>query len=403
MKNINQTPYRILAVDDDATVRDLYSGILKANNTGSAIPNFEVTCCSQGDEAVEAVKRSFHEASPYAVAFLDLNMPPGPDGEWTAEEIHNLDPRINTVLVTGYRSTSGSNPGQISKFSDQLLYLQKPFHPREIIQFATALSIKWKAEKQLLNMHADLVELVQQRTAELVKSNRLLKNEVENRKQMQQELQQSFENLKRAMHSTIQAISMTVEKRDPYTSGHQLRVAILTKAIAQELKLPENQIESIYMAASIHDIGKISLPAEILVKPIPLTDIEISLIQAHAQAGYDILSGIDFPWPIADIVVQHHERLNGSGYPRGLEGEEILLEARILCVADVVETMASHRPYRPSIGMDKALEEIDTNRGVLYDPHVVDACLTLFQEKNFQFPGQGVSKTALAMQSTPNS
>ncbi len=403
MKDINQTPYRILAVDDDATVRDLYSGILKANNTGSAIPNFEVTCCSQGDEAVEAVRRSFQEDSPYAVAFLDLNMPPGPDGEWTAEEIHNLDPRINTVLVTGYRSTSGSNPGQFSKFSDQLLYLQKPFHPREIIQFATALSIKWKAEKQLLNMHADLEELVQQRTAELVKSNRLLKNEVENRKQMQQELQQSFENLERAMHSTIQAISMTVEKRDPYTSGHQLRVAILAKAIAQELKLPESQIESIYMAASIHDIGKISLPAEILVKPIPLTDIEISLIQAHAQAGYDILSGIDFPWPIADIVVQHHERLNGSGYPRGLEGEEILLEARILCVADVVETMASHRPYRPSIGMDKALEEIDTNRGVLYDPHVVDACLTLFQEKNFQFPGQGVSKTALAMQSTPNS
>ena len=403
MKDINQTPYRILAVDDDATVRDLYSGILKANNTGSAIPNFEVTCCSQGDEAVEAVRRSFQEDSPYAVAFLDLNMPPGPDGEWTAEEIHNLDPRINTVLVTGYRSTSGSNPGQFSKFSNQLLYLQKPFHPREIIQFATALSIKWKAEKQLLTMHADLEDLVQQRTAELVKSNRLLKNEVENRKQMQQELQQSFENLERAMHSTIQAISMTVEKRDPYTSGHQLRVAILAKAIAQELKLPENQIESIYMAASIHDIGKISLPAEILVKPIPLTDIEISLIQAHAQAGYDILSGIDFPWPIADIVVQHHERLNGSGYPRGLEGEEILLEARILCVADVVETMASHRPYRPSIGMDKALEEIDTNRGVLYDPHVVDACLTLFQEKNFQFPGQGVSKTALAMQSTPNS
>ncbi len=403
MKDINQTPYRILAVDDDATVRDLYSGILKANNTGSAIPNFEVTCCSQGDEAVEAVRRSFQEDSPYAVAFLDLNMPPGPDGEWTAEEIHNLDPRINTVLVTGYRSTSGSNPGQFSKFSNQLLYLQKPFHPREIIQFATALSIKWKAEKQLLTMHADLEDLVQQRTAELVKSNRLLKNEVENRKQMQQELQQSFENLERAMHSTIQAISMTVEKRDPYTSGHQLRVAILAKAIAQELKLPENQIESIYMAASIHDIGKISLPAEILVKPIPLTDIEISLIQAHAQAGYDILSGIDFPWPIADIVVQHHERLNGSGYPRGLAGEEILLEARILCVADVVETMASHRPYRPSIGMDKALEEITTNRGVLYDLHVVDACLTLFKEKNFQFPGQGESKTALALQSIPNS
>jgi putative nucleotidyltransferase with HDIG domain len=190
---------------------------------------------------------------------------------------------------------------------------------------------------------------------------------------------------------------MTVEKRDPYTSGHQLRVAILAKAIAEELDLPQTQVESIYMAASIHDIGKISLPAEILVKPIPLTNIEISLIQAHAQAGYDILSGIDFPWPIADIVVQHHERMDGSGYPQGLAGKDILLEARIICVADVVETMASHRPYRPSIGMDKALEEITDNRGVLYDPDVVDACLRLFRDKNFQFPVQGESKTALAL------
>jgi putative nucleotidyltransferase with HDIG domain len=388
MKEINNTPFRILAVDDDSTVRDLYTGILNSNNAGSAaMPNFEVTCCSQGDEAVEAVKRSFSEDSPYAVAFLDLNMPPGPDGEWTAEEIHNLDPHIITVLVTGYRSTAGSYAGQSSKFSDQLLYLQKPFHPREIIQFATALSIKWKAEKQLLTMHADLEELVEQRTAELVESNQLLKNEIENRKKMQQELQQSYENLKRAMHSTIQAITLTVEKRDPYTSGHQLRVAVLAKAIAEELDLPASQIESIYMAASIHDIGKISLPAEILVKPIPLSDLEMSLIQAHAQAGYDILNGIDFPWAIADIVVQHHERMDGSGYPQGLAGEDILLEARIICVADVVETMASHRPYRPSIGVDKALEEISENKGILYDPGVVDACLALFREKNFELPG----------------
>lgn len=388
MKEINNTPFRILAVDDDSTVRDLYTGILNSNNAGSAaMPNFEVTCCSQGDEAVEAVKRSFSEDSPYAVAFLDLNMPPGPDGEWTAEEIHNLDPHIITVLVTGYRSTAGSHAGQSSKFSDQLLYLQKPFHPREIIQFATALSIKWKAEKQLLTMHADLEDLVEQRTAELVKSNQLLTNEIENRKKMQQELQQSYENLERAMNSTIQAITLTIEKRDPYTSGHQLRVAILARAIAEELDLPTSQIESIYMAASIHDIGKISLPAEILAKPIPLSDLEMSLIQAHAQAGYDILNGIDFPWAIADIVVQHHERMDGSGYPQGLAGEDILLEARIICVADVVETMASHRPYRPSIGVDKALEEISEKKGILYDPGVVDACLALFREKNFEFSG----------------
>ena len=386
MKDLNQQIFRILAVDDDETVRELYQGILKSNNPSPALPEFDLTCCSQGDEAVEAVKRSFDEDAPYAVAFLDLNMPPGPDGEWTAEEIHNLDPQINSVVVTGYRSTNFSNARRQARFSDKLLYLQKPFHPREIIQFATALSIKWQAEKQLLTMHADLENLVELRTAELVKSNQLLKVEIENRKRMQQELQQSFESLKIAMHSTIQAISMTVEKRDPYTSGHQQRVASLAKTIAEELKLPESQIESIYMAAGIHDIGKISLPAEILVKPIPLSDIEISLIQAHAQAGYDILKGIEFPWAIADIVLQHHERLDGSGYPVGLTGENIVFEARIICVADVVETMASHRPYRPSIGMDKALEEIANNSGVLYDPQAVDACLKIFREKDFSFP-----------------
>jgi len=385
MKDLNQKSYRILAVDDDSTVRDLYQGILKPNSSSTALPDFKLTCCSQGDEAVEAVKRSFAEDAPYAVAFLDLNMPPGPDGEWTAEAIHNLDPRINTVVVTGYHNSNSSNTAQQTRFSDKLLYLQKPFHPREIIQFATALGIKWQAEKQLLTMHADLENLVEQRTAELVKSNRLLKIEVENRKRMQQELQQSFESLKIAMHSTIQAISMTIEKRDPYTSGHQQRVASLAKAIALELELPESQIESIYMAAAIHDIGKISLPAEILVKPIPLSDIEISLVQSHAQVGYDILKGIEFPWAIADIVLQHHERMNGSGYPVGLAGEDIVFEARIICVADVVETMASHRPYRPSIGMDKALEEISDNKGVLYDPRVVDACLSLFSAKDFEF------------------
>ena len=385
MDKINNQSFRILAVDDDSTVRELYEGILNPLHSSPTIPNFELTCCSQGDEAVDAVKRSFEENAPYAVAFLDLNMPPGPDGEWTAEEIHNLDPRINTVVVTGYRSTNTASIKQQSKFSDNLLYLQKPFHPREIIQFAIALSIKWKAERQLLTLQADLENLVEKRTAELVKSNKLLKIEIENRKHMQQELQQSFETIKKAMHSTIQAISMTVEKRDPYTSGHQQRVADLAKAMAQGLKLLPDQIESIYMAAAIHDIGKISLPAEILVKPSQLTAIEISLIQAHAQAGYDILKGIEFPWPIADIVLQHHERMDGSGYPQGLAGDKILFGARIIGVADVVETMASHRPYRPSIGTDKALEEIARNRGTLYDPLAVDACLTLFNDKKFEF------------------
>jgi putative nucleotidyltransferase with HDIG domain len=174
--------------------------------------------------------------------------------------------------------------------------------------------------------------------------------------------------------------------RDPYTSGHQHRVASLARAIAGEIDISSDQAEGVYMAAAIHDIGKISLPAEILSKPVKLSDIEVQMIQAHSQVGYDILKNIDFPWPIAEIVLQHHERMDGSGYPNKLVGDEILLEARIVGVADVVETMASHRPYRPSIGLDKALEEIAHNKTVLYDSQVVDACLSLFSEKGYELP-----------------
>jgi len=386
MSESDNNRYRILVVDDDSTILDLYQRILNPTNPLPFLPNFEITSCSQGDAAVDSVRRSTEENAPFALTFLDLNMPPGPDGQWTAKHIHRLDPSINIVVVTGYRTTLSSEVVNRASISDKLLYLQKPFHPQEIIQFATALSAKWKAERQLLALHSDLEALVEKRTAELVQSNKLLKTEIDNGKRMQLELQDSFENLKKVMNATVQAISTTIEKRDPYTSGHQQRVADLSRTIAREIGFSENEIEGIYIAAAIHDIGKISLPAEILSKPVQLSDIEISLIQAHSQTGYDILKGIKFPWPIAEIVLQHHERLDGSGYPRGLAGNDILMAARIIGVADVVETMASHRPYRPSMGIDKALEEVTQNKGVLYESLVVDACLKIFNTKGFQLP-----------------
>ncbi|MDP3285484.1 MAG: HD domain-containing protein, partial [Desulfobacterales bacterium] len=199
------------------------------------------------------------------------------------------------------------------------------------------------------------------------------------------ERKQREEALRKSINGIIQAMALTVETRDPYTSGHQVRVAKLAKMIAGEMNLSPDQAEGINMAAAIHDIGKISVPAEILSKPSKLSDIEFQLIQIHPEAGYNIVKDIEFPWPIATIILQHHERMNGSGYPQGLKGEEILLETRILSVADVVEAIASHRPYRPAFGIDIALKEISNMKGILYDTAAVDACLRLFNEKGFMF------------------
>ncbi|UCG79942.1 MAG: HD-GYP domain-containing protein, partial [Desulfobacterales bacterium] len=177
---------------------------------------------------------------------------------------------------------------------------------------------------------------------------------------------------------------LTVETRDPYTAGHQQRVAELARAIATELGISEDRIQGIRLAGVIHDIGKISVPGEILSKPGKISENELGIIKDHSQVGHDILKPVDFPWPIAQIVQQHHEKMDGSGYPGGVSGENILLEARILTVADVVEAMASHRPYRAALGIDVALSEISKGRGTLYDPKVVDACLRLFKDKGYQ-------------------
>ena len=192
------------------------------------------------------------------------------------------------------------------------------------------------------------------------------------------------------LDGVIQAMALTVEIRDRHTAGHQRRVTELAHAIATETRLLRRTGRGVRIAGLLHDLGKITIPTEILSKPGGLSDMEFAIIKTHPKAGYDILKSIEFPWPVADIVVQHHERMDGSGYPSGLKGDQSTLEARILAVADVVEAMASHRPYRPSLGIDQALKEIIDNRGQLYDADVVDACLAVFNRGFFRFADQGI-------------
>jgi putative nucleotidyltransferase with HDIG domain len=191
--------------------------------------------------------------------------------------------------------------------------------------------------------------------------------------------------MRESLRQTATALAAALEQRDPYTAGHQQRVARLSCHIARRLGLPDDRIEGLRIAGVLHDIGKIAVPAEILSKPGRLSDVEMGLIRVHPEAGHNIVKSIHFPWPVADVVVQHHERMNGSGYPAGLKGDAISLEARVLAVADVVEAMSSHRPYRPALGRDQALAHLLAGRGTLYDPEVADACLAAFEKDSFGF------------------
>jgi len=208
--------------------------------------------------------------------------------------------------------------------------------------------------------------------------------DVTSRKKTEEELKKSFEQQKIAMEGTVRAIAYTVETRDPYTAGHQRRVTKLACAIGEEMKLSRDQIEGLRMSGELHDIGKIHVPAEILSKPGQISEAEYTIIKTHSQVGHDILKTIEFPWPVAKIVLQHHERIDGSGYPLGLKAKDILLEAKILAVADVIEAMATHRPYRPALSIEVSLREISKNKGKLYDSEVAESCLKVFKEKKFK-------------------
>ncbi len=328
---------KILAVDDTPASLKLLSDIL--NEDG-----YEVRAALSGELALHSAI-----SNPPELVLLDICMPEM-DGFEVCRQLkaHPETRAVPIIFVSAisetYEKVQGFELGAVD-------FVTKPFQREELLA-----RVHTHLEVDRLRNH--LEEMVEERTGEL----------------------------KENLLDFVTAIAATIEVRDPYTAGHQRRVADLATAIARDLQLPEDQIEGLKLAGVVHDIGKIRVPAEILSKPGRLDDLEFSIIKQHPITGYDILKSINFPWPIAQIVLQHHERLDGGGYPHGLRNGEILLEARILAVADVVESMVSHRPYRAGLGMNAALEEIALNRGMKYDLSVVAACLKLFREDGYSLP-----------------
>ncbi|MDD2389525.1 MAG: response regulator [Desulfobacterales bacterium] len=255
-----------------------------------------------------------------------------------------------TALIETDQKTRGFEVGAVD-------YITKPFHAGEVrARVKTHLSLKQMRET--LNAQNIILE---------------------------QKVEEKTTQLREMLYSTIRTMALTLEIRDPYTAGHQQRVAQLACTIARKLDYSEEKINAIRFAGLLHDIGKIRIPVSILNRPGELLDAEFMLIRMHPETGYEILKHIPAPWPLADIVLQHHERLDGSGYPKGLKSDQILPEAKIVSVADVMEAESSYRPYRPAKGIEYALEEITKNRGILYDPNAVDACVNLFRNENFKF------------------
>jgi len=320
----------VLVVDDEKSIRKLAQRLVLQEG-------YDCLVASNGLEAITVMEETVVD-----VVVTDLAMPKMGGIELTKQIKENYS--ADVIMMTGYfRDLSYENA--VTKGAKD--FIQKPFSTKEF----------------------------------QIRLNRVIKERATN-----QELKESLERMNEIVDGVINSLSSTVDARDPYTAGHQKRVAQLAIEIARSMGLAKTVVSSIRMAGILHDLGKIAIPAEILSKPSMLSDIEFSLIKTHPQVGYDILKNINFPTPVAQIVYQHHERMDGSGYPLGLSGDDILPEARILTVADVVEAMYSHRPYRPGLGMDKALAEIKKNRGRFYDPDAVDACLKTMAE-NFKFDG----------------
>ncbi len=375
---------KILIVDDDPNGLYMLQVMLKGSG-------HEVFAAENGQAALESAV-----ANPPDLIISDILMPVM-DGYKLCHECKKS--RLKNIPFVFYTATY-TDPRD-EKYALSLgaeRFIAKPVEPEKFIAIIDEVvrackSGKYAASGQpiidetaILKGHYErMAKKLGDKVLELEKANIELKKTEKSLRRKEKERKQTFAKLQKSLEGTINALASAMGKRDPYTAGHQQRVAKLARAIAEEMGLSKDETRGIRVAGRIHDIGKISVPAEILVKPGRLTDIEFSIVKTHSQVGYDILKDIEFPWPVAEIVLQHHERMDGSGYPQGLSGEKIILGARIMAVADVVEAMSSHRPYRSAFPIEKALEEISQNRGILYDTKVVDACLKLFKEKRFKF------------------
>ena len=333
-----QEKTKVMVVDDDDSVLKTTTLILEEEG-------YLVEAFSTGKEAIDKFNNNIH------AIVLDINMP-DLTGLQVFKKIKSINPYVPIIFHTGTTAKQGERRD-----------LRRQFRPHAYVQKGDP--------EQLMDTVVSAVESY----------GNILRN-VKLSESLYEELKKSSDKIKTNIEGTIHAMAMTVEMRDPYTAGHQRQVANFASSIAEKMSIPKEQIDSIHLAGTIHDIGKMQVPTEILSKCGKLTGLEYDMIKTHPQAGYDILKTIRFQWPIAEFVLQHHERMDGSGYPSGLSGNDILIEAKILSVADVVDAIVPHRPYRPALGIEKAKEEISNNRGILYDSNVVDACLSIISDNN---------------------
>ena len=362
--------HSILLIDDEEAVPEIMTMAL-------ADEGYDLRTAGSAEEALAILKES-----PDVSLIISDQLMPGMTGVQFFTQARHICPDALRVLLTGYTDTDAIidaiNSGGIHR------YLTKPWRREELLH--TIREMLGKADLVMENRRLD--ELVKKQNAELMELNKSLEEKVrlktKHLNRSLEELQVSYEKTRMILEGTVLAMSRIVESRDPYTAGHEQQVAKIACVISEKMLLPADRVDAIRVAGQLHDIGKIAIPSEILTKPGRLSPLEMEMVKTHCRNAYDILKAIEFPYPVAKIILQHHERLDGSGYPQGLKGDDILLEARIIGVADVIEAISSHRPYRPAKDVDVAMQEITDHRGTLYDANVVDAALDIYRTKGRQ-------------------